>query len=136
LPTANGYKQFSSKYIHEYIISINIMVITNIGMTTQYIQEKTTLTYTRDLINWKTHSRMILFNCMSKLIEFDCMSSRLTFFDYTKWVSRLISFDYILILTLFGAKPIKPPINCINTPYGIIFLTVPGIIIPNWKIPY
>ena len=46
LQTANGYERFSSKYIHEYIISINIMVITNIEITTQYIQDKTTHIYT------------------------------------------------------------------------------------------
>jgi hypothetical protein len=46
LSTANVYERHSSKYIHKYIISINIMVITNIEMTTQYIPDKTSHIHT------------------------------------------------------------------------------------------
>ena len=48
----SGFPQ-NTYIVHEYIVSINIMVITNIEMTTQYIQDKTSHTHTH------THTRAL-----------------------------------------------------------------------------
>jgi hypothetical protein len=58
----------SSKYIHEYIISINIMVITNIEMTTQYIQDKTTHKHTHTHARTHTHTHFFLISFYSFII--------------------------------------------------------------------